>query len=75
MAVFPGQTKVAVILRWPQQRSGRKAGLQYIYYSSVALNKIHMASLSFRGGKVALEESRGTKSERLFHTFCHYNQI
>ena len=31
--------------------------------------------LSLRGGKFSLEESRGTKSESLFHTFCYHSQM
>ena len=28
-----------------------------------------------RGGKIVLEESRGIKSESLFHTLCYHNQM
>ena len=31
--------------------------------------------LFFRGGKVVLEQSRGTKSKSLFHSLCYHNQM
>ena len=31
--------------------------------------------LSLKGGKFGLDESRGTKSESLFHASCYHNQM
>ena len=34
-----------------------------------------LPGLSFWGGRFSPEESRGTKSESLFHTLCYHNQM
>ena len=51
----------------PQKICGASIQVQFVSNPS--------PGLSFRGGRFSLEESRGTKSESLFHTLCYYNQM
>ena len=42
---------------------------------AVEMRRICVFQLSFRGSKVYLGKSSGTKPESLFHTLCHQNEM